>query len=258
MVRLIVHMFRGLYICARHFPRHDEAWQARTISRWSRQLLLILGIRVHPIDRPSEWPPVCVLVTNHISWIDPFVILAEAPAVLVAKAEIRGWPLIGRLVAQVGTLFIERAKKSHARITNERIVQTIKRGRVIVFFPEGTTTEGDRLLKFHGALFQPSIDAAATIVPATIRYRDQHGARSNAPAYVNEISLLKSVWSIVSEPHMTVDLTFGSTVNAAEYDRRTLAVLLHGAMSASLGFSDPATDPRPVPETPRDHQAVTP
>lgn len=241
---MIIHLFRGLTICAWQFPRHGDAWHAQAISRWSRELLAIIGVHVHPIERPDHWPPVCVLVTNHISWIDPFVILAQAPAILVAKSEIRSWPLIGRLVEQVGTLFIERAKKSHARITNERIVATIKRGRVIVFFPEGTTSPGDRLLKFHAALFQPSIDAGATLIPATLRYRDAAGTPTLAPAYINEMSLVDSIWSIVSEPRISVDVLFGQSVDAGAFDRRTLAATLHTQMSAMLGFS-----PAPAPET---------
>jgi 1-acyl-sn-glycerol-3-phosphate acyltransferase len=222
--RLTFHLFVGLYIIARHFPKQTKKRHAKEVRRWSRQILAILGIRARAIHLPVNWPARCMLISNHVSWIDVFAILSVRPSVFVAKAEIRSWPFIGTLVAQVGTLFIERGSRLDARRANERIVTALESGTIIAVCPEGATNATDTLLKFHPALFQPAIDARAVLQPVAIRYFDAAGQPSMAAAYVGTRSLVGSIWSIATEPRMTVELRFGTPTDASEGDRRALAV----------------------------------
>lgn len=235
ITRLVVHIFKGLYICARHFPKLDYNGHDDHIQRWSGELLSILSIRLNHQNTPAQWPERCMIVTNHISWVDVFVILASSPGVFVAKSDIAGWPVVGKLVSAVGTLYIAREKKSDVRRMNERIRETLQSGRRVAICPEGTTTHGDTLLRFHGALFQPAVDAEATLVPVALRYRDMHGAPTRAASYVGEVSLVSSVWSIATEPHIVVDVHFADPLLTTESDRRALVRACESVISQRLG-----------------------
>ncbi len=245
-------LVRGLSICTFRFPKLTVAERNAEISRWSTQLLAAAGMQVRAVGAPSEWPGRAMIVSNHISWIDVFAVLAVAPGVFVAKSEIRGWPLIGKLVTAVDTLFIEREKKSDVMRTNQNIVAVLASGRRVAICPEGTTTWGDELLRFHAALFQPAIEAGATLHPVGIRYLDARGDLTRAAGYVGEMSLLGSIWRIVSEPAMVVELRFAVTLDPAGSDRRTLARNAEQLICEVLGIASS----RPAPETPAGPQAA--
>jgi 1-acyl-sn-glycerol-3-phosphate acyltransferase len=241
IARLTALLFRGLAICAFRFPRLTPAARADEVVRWSRRLMSILHIRVRTLDAPDAWPARCMVISNHVSWVDIFAILSVRHCVFVAKSEIRGWPFVGRLVAAVGTLFIERARKSHAKHTNGRIADALASGQVVAFCPEGTTSAGDELLKFHTALFQPAIDAQATLQPVALRYFDRRGEQSYAAAYVGETTLVDSIWAIASQPRMSVQLRFGAPIETAGRERRELARATHAAISRLLEIDRPRT-----------------
>ncbi len=236
----ITHMagllVKGLSICTFRFPKLSIEQRNAEISRWSIQLLGAAGMRVRPVGAPGQWPGRAMIVANHISWIDVFAVLAVAPGVFVAKSEIRGWPVIGKLVTAVDTLYLEREKKSDVLRMNQNIVAALESGRRVAICPEGTTTWGDELLRFHAALFQPAIEASATLHPVGIRYLDASGGPSRAAGYVGEMSLLGSMWRIVSEQTMVVELHFAATVEAGGSDRRTLARTAEQLICGVLGI----------------------
>ena len=238
LVRAGVHLAHGLWIVQARYARLAPAEQDRELERWSRKLLAILRVRVSAHNTPAVLPDRCLLVSNHVSWLDIFAVYAVAPSLFVAKSDIRGWPLVGRLVARVGTLFIERGSRRHARATNERVVAALASGRLVSVCPEGTTTDGRSLKHFHGALLQPAIDAGATVLPVALRYRERHGGRpgeqTDAAAYVGETSLVESMWRIAREPGLEVELRFAGAIDARGRHRRELAVLARELIARAL------------------------
>ena len=252
----ITHMagllVRGLSICTFRFPKLTVEERNTEISRWSTQLLAAAGMQVRTVGAPGEWPGRAMIVSNHISWIDVFAVLAVAPGVFVAKSEIRGWPLIGKLVTAVDTLYIERGKKSDVVRMNQNIIAALASGRRVAICPEGTTTWGDELLRFHAALFQPAIEAGATLHPVGIRYLDASGDMTRAAGYVGEMSLMGSMWRIVSEQAMVVELHFAATIESTGSDRRTLARTAEQLICKVLGIASS----QPAPETPADPRAA--
>src|SRR5579864_6322599 len=174
VARVLVHVCRGLWIMKTRFPAMDTAARRAAIQHWSGRLLHIVGlqVRIKGIDALS---PREMLVMNHVSWIDVYAILAVAPVRFVAKAEIQSWPVLGRLVAGAGTLFIERGRNRHARRMSDRVADAIRNGDTVAVCPEGTTSEGDVLLPFHAALFQPAVETGVPIQPLGLRYLDGQG-----------------------------------------------------------------------------------
>jgi len=179
-----------------------------------------------------------LLVANHISWLDIYVINALAPAAFVAKDDVRGWPLIGWLCANTETIFIARGSRAATQETRERIVDQLRAGTPVAVFPEGTTTGGERLLPFHGALFQGAIDAGAPVVPLALRYVDCDGNPSRAPAYDGDITLWQSLLAIARAGGLTAQLRVLAPLSSADTDRRHLAAHSHRAIAYHLGHGD--------------------
>jgi 1-acyl-sn-glycerol-3-phosphate acyltransferase len=234
LCRLALHLARGLATVVFLFPGWSDARRHTAVRRWSRRLLAILAVRLHCHGMPERLPEKCLLVLNHVSWLDIFLVDSVHPATFVAKMEIRGWPLVGALATRVGTLYIERGSRRAVKRTNERIAAALSSGTVVACFPEGTTTFGHSVGRFHGALFQPAIDAHAKVQPVLLRYRDPAGHISEAGAYVGEDSLMQSVWSLVSTRALVAELHFLPALDAAGRDRRTFAQRVHAEVAGAL------------------------
>jgi 1-acyl-sn-glycerol-3-phosphate acyltransferase len=239
LVRLAGHIARGLWVTHRRFPRLDAAGQDHELRRWSRHLLAILNVQVVCLNEPASLPPRSVLVANHVSWLDIMTIFAVRPAVFVAKDDILDWPVIGRLCERAGTLFIARGNRRHARQINDHVASTLSGGRVIAIFPEGTTTDGRSLNPFHRALFQGAVDAEAVLQPVGIRYTGPDGEWSDAPAFVGDMSLLESIWRLVSARSLRAELRFAPQIEASNGHRRSLAELSEGAIASALDLPSP-------------------
>ncbi len=243
LARLGAHLAHGLWIVQTRYARLAPAEQDRRLERWSRKLLAILRVRVAAHNAPALIPERCLLVANHTSWLDIFAVYAVAPSLFVAKSDIRGWPLVGRLVARVGTIFIERGSRRHARVTNERIVAALASGRLVSVCPEGTTTDGRSLAHFHAALLQPAIDAGAAVLPVALRYRESAGAPTDAAAFVGEMSFVESIWQVARAPGLTVELRFAAAIDARDLHRRELAALARSVIARELDLPPASTAP---------------
>lgn len=207
------------------------------MRRWSRQLVAIVGVRVRCLRRPGKLPGRCLLVLNHISWLNIFVLDAVHPAVFVAKAEIAHWPLFGTIARGIGTVFIERGSRRSAQRTNRHIAETLTSGQPVACFPEGMTSHGHSVGRFHGALFQPAIDSDAIVLPVALRYVDGDGKPSMASAYVGDDSLLRSVWTLLAERSLVAELRFLPAVRANGWDRRSFARHVQADIARVLGVS---------------------
>ena len=242
LARLALHLLRGLAVAWLFYPRLSEAEKDARKRRWSKKLLSILSISLREKNIPKERPERCMLVLNHISWLDIFVIDARLPATFIAKAEVRDWPVVGWLCTLVGTLYIERGSRSAARRANSAITAQLERGVLVAVCPEGITTYGRSLEPFHPALFQPALDAAATLQPIALRYLDSSGMHTDAAGYVGETSLLECVWTIVSTRRMIAELHLLAPISVRGQTRRSLAKKTEAAIADALGVPAPVRD----------------
>ena len=234
LTRAVVHLFRGLATTAFVFPFAGHGSRNRMVQRWSHQLLRILAVELESADPDAKFPQRVVIVANHISWLDIFVLNATQPSRFIAKSDIKRWPLIGLLVGSVGTLFVDRTRRRDAARINAQIEHALAAGDVIALFPEGTTTYGRELLPFHGSLLQPVIAAGGHVLPAAIRYTHLDGSHSDAPSYVGEMSLIGSVRQLLRARRTRVRLHFGVPLSTAGRHRREVATEAHAAIRAAL------------------------
>lgn len=237
-LRLLLHVVEGFLTTILVFPMvspHRRNW---LISSWSQRLLRILHVSVKIFGTP---PPRniknSIFIANHISWLDMFLLHAIQAMRFVSKAEVRGWPLVGRMVANSETLFIERGKRSDARRINSDMLKTLERGERIAFFPEGTTSDGTDVRNFHSSLLQAAIIAKAQLWPVAIRYRTVEGAIDIEPAYT-DVSFSASLKRILKKDRIYVELSFLPPLNTAEKTRRELATAARTAIVDKLNGRD--------------------
>jgi len=233
LARLVLHLVQGLATCALVFPWASDSLRERLIQRWSARLLGICRVRLERAAG-TESLAHALIVANHISWLDIFVINAVHPCRFVAKAEIRAWPVVGWLVAQAGTVFIARGNRRDLRHIFKGLVEALGRHRRVAFFPEGTTGSQGALLPFHANLFEAAIDAAVPVQPVALAYVDERGAWHPAVDYTGETTFVDSVVHILGGEPVVARLACLAPIPAAGAHRRQLAQAAHDAIAARL------------------------
>ena len=139
---------RGMWIVATQFPRLSQDARDAHVRRWSRQMLAALHIRL--IVEGAYDPRARLMVANHVSWLDILAINAAQPTRFVGKSELKSWPILGWLIANTGTVFIERAKRRDAVRVVHHMTDVLRAGQHVTIFPEGTTGDGHQVLGAHG------------------------------------------------------------------------------------------------------------
>ena len=228
---VVLHLLQGLLTVATVYPFCGEPKKNALKQRWSGKLLRILGIT---LQTSGNVPESGMLVSNHISFTDVFAINAWMPSSFVAKDDVRHWPLIGWLTKHTDTLFLERGSRNAAQRAREQMVEHLRSGKRVFVFPEGTTSNGDHVLPFHGAMFQAAIDAATAITPIAVSYADNNGEQSCAAAFVGEMTLLECFWSIACSDGITVTTSVLPSIDVCSGDRRHLSAHAHHAISQHL------------------------
>ena len=127
-----------------------------------------LGVRV---ETTGVFPERGAVICNHLGYVDIVVFAAMHPCVFVAKAEMEGWPLLGWMTKMAGTVFVARGRGGSAAEAGGRMRRAAESGLPIVFFPEGTTSNGDGLLPFHGGLLGQAMLDGQPVTAAALRYR---------------------------------------------------------------------------------------
>lgn len=251
LVRLALHLGWGVVLVALAFPFLGPERRDRVIMAWSGRLLRILGIELRASAAP-RLPEGALLVCNHVSWLDVYLVLATQRVHFVSKSEVRAWPVAGWLAHKSGTLFLERGRRADTARINAEMRELMARGAWVAVFPEGTTSDGRGLKRFLPSLLQPAVELNRPIVPAALRYRTPEGDYCAAPAYIDGVSLWQSVKQITGEPAIVAELTFGVPI-APDAHRRELAARAEQAVAALLGIS-PSDAPASgtPPRTPAD------
>jgi len=217
------------------YPWFSLQTRRRILQRWSAGLLSVLNIRVTFASKGQiQDDHSGLIVSNHISWLDVFVLNSVVPMRFVAKSEVRSWPVIGWLCARAQTLFIERGKmRSTARI-NTSMAELLLQGESLAVFPEGTTTDGAQVAHFHSSLLQPAIDAGSQVHPIAIRYQTPHGERSQDASYIDDVSLGQSIWRILCSPQLQVRLLLTPALSVRGVERRELAAQARQQINTAL------------------------
>lgn len=243
-LKLVGHILVGLSLAAL-----VGVEGGRNLSRerlggwWHRRLLRILNIRVQVIGRPLEEPR--ALVCNHVSWLDIHILGAYEPTRFISKAEVRNWPVAGWLANAAGTFYLKRGSGG-TRLLIDAVSRQLSIGTV-TFFPEGTTTEGDRVLRFQPRLFAAPIEAGSPIQPVALRYGRTTTGENIAP-FVGEMTLAAHLWRLLHVPRLDAELIYCTPIDPSGRDRTTLARMTQSAVTQALTdqAGRPATRKHPL------------
>ncbi len=231
---------------ARQLAGAGDGNHATGLSRAFAHLARHHGLAIEVAGVPPRWP--CVLVANHLSYMDPIVLLSLLPARPICKGEVGSWPLIGQVARLRGVLLVDReCPWSGARVLRRAITELRSGGRVLVF-PEGTTTRGDRVLPFRRGIFGAAKLAEVPIVPVTISYADP-----DAP-WVGDETFMPHYLRTAAKERLAVRVAFGAAMwpgrrpaaeLAAEARRRIEMELERSTHVAAerVRVPEPRTDP---------------
>jgi 1-acyl-sn-glycerol-3-phosphate acyltransferase len=214
--------------------------RARLTRGWFRAVLSGFGARLRVIG-PPRFAPAGVgtlVVTNHVSWLDIVALNAIQPSHMVAKVEVRGWPVIGWLAAVGGTIFIDRERLHSLPATVAKMAAALRAGECVVVFPEGTTSCGRRFGPYRRASFQAAVDAGVDVRPVAVRFRvGPDGSPTTAAAFVGSGSLWASLCRVAALRDLVVEVEMlPPLLRAGHPNRRSLAAAAYDAVTASSGW----------------------
>jgi 1-acyl-sn-glycerol-3-phosphate acyltransferase len=180
-----------------------------------------------------------LLVCNHVSYVDILVLASLAPAVFVAKREVKFWPVMGLLAQLGGTLFIDRQRRTHVGEVNDEIQSALDDGVLVIVFPEGTSSDGKTVLPFKSSLLEPAAQQRHPLAVARLCYRLENGDSDGEVSYWGDTVFFPHLLNLLSKPGVRASVQF-VPVNQRGLDRKELAQQLH---SEVLKLKNPALKP---------------
>ena len=201
---LLFCMLRSLLsrLVAPDTPERRAQWN----HSCARMVTNLLGVHLKIMGKPPERG---LLVSNHLSYLEVLIYGAALPCYLVSKAEISRWPFFGSLARAGGTLFVDRGNRASAETVTEQIAERLKGTVPVLFFPEGTSTDGSQLLRFHSRLFTPAVDAGVPVTAAAIRYVPDDGSPERELCWYGDEEFLTHLWKILGGPDFSAEINFG-------------------------------------------------
>lgn len=221
----------------------------RQIPRvWHRFVCRLLGIRIHVHGQLDTRRPV-MLAANHASWKDILVLGAIAEVTFIAKSEVAAWPVFGPLSKLQRTIFVAREDKRKAGAQVTEIAERLTDGEVVVLFPEGTTSDGNRLLDIKSSLFGAAAAAVphvpgniVHVQPAAIAYTRVYGmamGRYHRPvaAWPGDIQLVPHLMGVLKAEAIDVEVCFGETIEFSAGGNRKLLSAVVAAQIRRMLFA---------------------
>ena len=202
-------------------------------ARWVQQaalgILTALGIQYRVEGQP---PSRGLVVCNHLSYLDVLVLSAAMPCFFVAKVEIGGWPFFGKAARSGGTIFVDRGSLASAMSVADQISARLKLPIPVpvLLFPEGTSTDGSQVLRFHSRLIDPATSAGAPITAAAVRYVIDGGVPERELCWFGDTLFVTHLLKALGTPGFVAEVTFGEP--HIYPDRRTAADATHAEIEA--------------------------
>ncbi|MFM9904044.1 MAG: lysophospholipid acyltransferase family protein [Pyrinomonadaceae bacterium] len=227
-IAMFVAATLGLYsiwFLGRPFVSDAIRWRQVIFGSWTKSFVLISNMKIVVIGTPPD--PPFFLVTNHLGYTDIAALRVKVTGIFVAMAEINGWFLAGRIVRDLGTIFIDRSNRRDIPRAGEEIIKRLDAGEGVIVFPEGTSTNGSEILPFNSSFFEFAARADIPVSYASISYSVPPGEppACNSVCWWEEITFFKHLWRFFRLPEYTATLTFGDEP-VRNADRKLLAAEL--------------------------------
>jgi len=157
----------------------------------------------------GEPPPEGLIISNHLSYLDILVFSSIAHCAFVSKREVRSWPVVGWVATLSGAVYVDRSRRSDTQAIQPEMQAALSHGLRLTMFPEGTSTDGSRVLPFHSSLFQPAIDLNAPVTAAVIRYAVPDGDPAEDVCYWGDMTLATHLLNLLQKDSIHASVRFG-------------------------------------------------
>jgi 1-acyl-sn-glycerol-3-phosphate acyltransferase len=211
--------------------------RADWLHRFCARAMKGMGIE---ISVSGAFPERGAVISNHLSYLDIVVYASLHPCVFVSKAEIAGWPVVGWMTTMSGTVYVARGQGGSAVKARKEMQVTLDAGLPVMFFPEGTTTNGDEMLKFHSGLLAQVLEGGTTVTAAHLRYSLGAGNGADATVaddvcYWGDRDMLGHVFTFLGLRGVKAEVRFAQepiAFSSDELHRRQAAVEARSAVMA--------------------------
>lgn len=215
----------GLWYVLKLFIPNKIYWRQLILEWWAKSFVRIANVDVEVIGSPPKAP--FFLVCNHVGYFDIPVIRSIARGVYVAKHDIQDWPALGRMIRNLGTIYVNRSVKRDIPRAGEEVVERLSAGEGVIVFPEGTSSKGDIVLPFNSSFLAFAAKTDTPVSFASISYRtpDGYPPPSDSVCWWDDTPFLKHLIKMFSLPRFSAIVNFGEApiVNP---DRKLLAAEL--------------------------------
>ena len=223
----------AVWYALRFFIPNKQYWRQLAFETWARGWVFVCGIELEIIGTPPQ--PPFFLVSNHLGYIDIPVLRAAAKGVFVAKHEIETWNFAGKLVRNMGTIFVNRQNRRDIPRAGEEIIAALDRGEGVMVFPEGTSTRGTEVLPFNSSFleFAARTDTPVSYVSLTYRTPNGEPTASEAVTWWDDTAFLPHLLRMLEVKRFTAVLNFGDEP-VVSHDRKLLAAELRQKVQDSF------------------------
>lgn len=211
------------------------ARRALWLQSAARGVLASLKIQV---EQRGAAPAGGLVVANHLSYLDILAIAAVMPCFFIAKIEVSRWPFFGWAAQMGGTIFLKRGDLLSADQAANQIAARLatEKNTPVLLFPEGTSTDGSQVQRFHSRLFTPAVAASAPVTAAAIRYTLGDGAPERTLCWYGDATFLGHLWKVLAAGSFVATVSYGST--KVYEDRRTAANATRAEVEALRAAAD--------------------
>jgi 1-acyl-sn-glycerol-3-phosphate acyltransferase len=205
------------------FIPNKQYWREIIFGNWARMFVRIAGLRITTYGTPPSRP--FFLVSNHLTYMDIPALRSVVDAVFVAKGEIAGWPLAGKIVHDMGNIYVDRRNKRDIPRAGLDVIKALDRGEGVIIFPEGTTSDGSRILPFNSSFLDFAARTDLPVYYASISYKtpvDFPPASEAICWWREEDTFLGHLWNMFQLPGFEATITIGEEP-VQHTDRKQLA-----------------------------------
>ncbi|WP_295687996.1 1-acyl-sn-glycerol-3-phosphate acyltransferase [uncultured Nevskia sp.] len=229
-IRIVSHLFVGLGLAVLVNLDGRGRYSRENLSTWwHRVLLRILDVKL--VVRGTPMVGTRVIVCNHISWLDIPVVAAFEATRFVSKAEVGEWPVIGWLADASGTFYLRRGSGGTKDLITA--IDAHLGHDSIVFFPEGTTTDGSIVLKFQPRLFATAIETKRPVQPVALRYSAAANGTKTAP-FIGDDDMIRNIYRLLKNGPITAEVIYCPAIEPGDHDRAGLAHAAHTAICTAI------------------------